>query len=81
MIWERVGKTSYLLESARLRPNLKGLGMNHVWAAVLELLLSGDNRWAVLAAVIGLLCLWAAIRTCMRAKKFKLVIEYIASDK
>jgi hypothetical protein len=55
--------------------------MDQVWTKVLELVLSGDDRWTMLGCVVGLLCLWAVTRAVTRAKKFRLVIEYIAGDK
>lgn len=55
--------------------------MDQVWTKVLELVLSGEDRWTMLGGAVGLLCLWAVVQVVTRAKKFRLAIEYIAGDK
>jgi len=55
--------------------------MEQLFAKLVELVLKADQNWPVLLLLIVVAAVLAVGRAVLRAKRFRLVIEYIAGDK
>jgi hypothetical protein len=58
-----------------------GLGMEPLLARLLDELLAECFGWVSVAVLLGLIAFLALGRALLRAKKFRVVIEYIAGDR